>query len=115
MQKAIYLAVSTNKTQKEIAKQIGLDVTTVSKWKKHPDYNDAKLKIEREVLGDLTGLAIKTYRDLLLNGRSEQVKYLVAQDLLDRTGHKVTDKQEISIDEPIVLTNSWLDDAKKDN
>ncbi|HHJ0204379.1 TPA: hypothetical protein ACQEBG_001055 [Streptococcus pyogenes] len=38
------------------------------------------------------------------------VRLQASQDILDRAGYKPTDKQEISIDEPIVLANSWVQD-----
>ncbi|WP_283309473.1 phBC6A51 family helix-turn-helix protein [Streptococcus dysgalactiae] len=109
MGKVIFLAVSTNKSQREIAEEIGISETTISRWKKTDEYKELKDKIQKEYLADLTAPAIRTLQGLL-NAKSELVRFQAATDILDRTGYKPTDKQEISIDEPIVLANSWVQD-----
>lgn len=103
MKKAIKLMVTTSMSQREIAKELNVAEQTVCNWKKEKDFDEIKLREEREFLGGITGLAIRTYKNILENGKSEHVRYLVAQDILDRTGHKPTDKQEISYDEPITI------------
>ncbi len=107
MEEAIVLAVTTNKTQKEIAEEIGISPFTFTKWKKTDEYKELKDKVQKEYLADLTGPALQTLKGLL-NAKSELVRFQAATDILDRTGYKPTDKQEISIDEPIVLANSWV-------
>lgn len=109
MEEAIILAITTNKTQKEIAEEIGISPFTFTKWKKTDIFKELKDKYQKEYLSDLTAPAIRTLHGLL-NAKSELVRLQAATDILDRTGYKPTDKQEISIDEPIVLANSWVQD-----
>ncbi len=94
--KCLHLMVYTAKTQREIAKELAINEATISKWKRNPEFLEERLKIEREYLKDLTSISLKTFKDLLLKGNSEHVKYLVSSDILNRTGHKPVEKSEIS-------------------
>lgn len=114
MEKCIGMMISGNFTQKEIAKELKITEQTIVNWKKRDDFIDLRDTMQKEYLSALTAPALRTLGNLL-NAKSELVRLQASTDILDRTGYKPTDKQEISIDEPIVLTNSWLDDAKKDN
>ena len=95
--------VMTNKTQREIARELNLAEQTVSNYKNRPDfksleeqYQAEKLDIERKKLGQLVGKALKAY-DELLNSENDNIRYAVAKDVFDRTGHKPIDKQETTL------------------
>lgn len=95
MEKGIKLMVWTNLSQREIAQRLDVKEETVSRWKKHKDFEEIKLKEEREYLGELAAPALRTMK-ALLNAKSEMVRYNAASDILDRTGYKPVDKQELS-------------------
>ncbi|WP_251135037.1 helix-turn-helix domain-containing protein [Exiguobacterium sp. s102] len=95
MTKAIQLMVRTNMSQKEIAKKIGVNETTISRWKQLKDFDEIRFQEERLYLGELASPALRTMRDLL-NAKSELVRYNAASDILDRTGFKPIDRQEIT-------------------
>lgn len=109
MEKAITLMVRTNMTQREIAKEIDVSEETISRWKKKKEFNKQKLEEERIFLGDLSSKSIQTM-EKLLNARSELVRFNAAKDILDRTGHKPIDKQQIqNIEVP-----TFIDDISGD-
>ena len=90
---AAKLMVSTSMTQREIAQKLDVREETVSRWKKSSEFQ-RKLKEEQDkYLNDLTAPAMRTIRDLL-NSHSDYVRLQAAQDILDRTGYKPTDKVE---------------------
>lgn len=94
-QKALTLMIEGNLNQKQIAKQVKVSERTIINWKKRDDFKAALLEMEREYLKGLAPKAIRTMEELM-NAKSELVRYNAASDILDRTGHKPTDKQEIS-------------------
>ncbi|MCL6222246.1 phBC6A51 family helix-turn-helix protein [Streptococcus dysgalactiae subsp. equisimilis] len=108
-EKCIKLMVETDFKVSEIAEELKVSERTIYNWKKRDDFNELKEKYQKEYLANLTAPAIRTLQGLL-NAKSELVRFQAATDILDRTGYKPTDKQEISIDEPIVLANSWVQD-----
>lgn len=93
-QKALTLMIEGNLNQKQIAKQVKVSERTIINWKKRDDFKQALLEMEREYLKGLAPKAIKTMEDLL-SAKSELVRYNAASDILDRTGHKPVDKQEV--------------------
>lgn len=99
IEKVIKLMVTEGLNQGEAASAVKITPQYFSAWKNSnkQEYQDIKLKYERESLGELPSLAIKTYKDILTSGRSEHVRYLVASDILDRTGHKPSEKSEVEL------------------
>lgn len=93
-QKAVKLMFEGDLTQKQIAEELKVTEQTITNWKKREDFNDALLDYERKYLKGLSSKAIKTM-EKLLDAKSELVRYNAASDILDRTGHKPVDKQEI--------------------
>jgi len=116
MKKAIHLMVRTNMTQREIAAEIDVNEATISRWKKGKEFEELKLEEERDFLSGLAGLSIQTYKDILVNGTSEHARFMVAQDVLDRTGHKVSDKIDLTgeIDTEISIKIDYGDDGDGD-
>ena len=92
--KAIILMVTTEKKQKEIAKEIGVNEATISRWKKQEDFNQAKKDYEREYLSSLSAKALRTLAELL-DSNTDYVRLAAAKDILDRTGYKPTESIEM--------------------
>ena len=107
--KAIALMVEGNLNQKEIAKELKVSVQSIIAWKKKPEFQEELLNAERSLLKGLTGKAIRTMEDLL-NAKSELVRYNAASDILDRTGHKPTDKVEAEVTTPTFVNDVPADD-----
>ncbi|UTH14758.1 phBC6A51 family helix-turn-helix protein [Macrococcus equipercicus] len=107
--KAVTLMFEGVLTQKEIASELKVTEQTITNWKKKQEFKDALLEVERDYLKGLTPKALKTM-EKLLDAKSELVRYNAASDILDRTGHKPTDKQEVQITTPTIINDIPLDD-----
>ncbi len=94
-EQVISLLVSTNMSQQEIAREVGVHGTTISKWKKDPDFQAMLEEAQWQFLGDLARPAIRVLRESL-QAKNEQIRFQAAKDILDRTGYKPIDKQEIT-------------------
>ena len=92
--KAIELMVTTGKSQKEIAKEIGISESTFSRWKKQEDFNKTKKDCECEYLSSLSPKALRTLANLL-DSENDYVRLAAAKDILDRTGYKPTESIEM--------------------
>ncbi|MFF7217921.1 phBC6A51 family helix-turn-helix protein [Mammaliicoccus sciuri] len=93
--KAVNMMVEGQYSQKQIAEKLKVTEQTIVAWKKKPEFKEELINAERKLLKGLTVKAIKTM-EKLLTAKSELVRYNAASDILDRTGHKPTDKQEIT-------------------
>lgn len=113
IKKAISLMVFEGLNQNEATSEANITPQYFSSWKKKngSEYEELRVKYERQFLGDLSAAAIRTYEDILRTGRSEHVKYLVSQDILDRAGHKQVDKQDINLSGGVV----FMDDVPSDD
>ncbi|WP_261008218.1 phBC6A51 family helix-turn-helix protein [Staphylococcus haemolyticus] len=107
--KAIALMVEKNLNQNEIARELNVARQTISNWKRNAEFQEELLNAERNLLKGLTGKAIKTMEDLL-TAKSELVRYNAASDILDRTGHKPTDKVEAEVVTPTFVSDVPADD-----
>ncbi|MCS8562725.1 hypothetical protein EFJ78_02040 [Pediococcus pentosaceus] len=94
-QKAIELMFNAKLSQKDIADEVGVHETTLSKWKHDDDYKEYMEKYARETISRSSGKALGTMIGLL-NARSELVRFNAAKDLLDRAGFAPTDKVDLS-------------------
>lgn len=106
MQKAVILMVTTNLNQREIAKKLGVNETTVSKWKRSKEFDELYNEKQNEYLKDLSAPALRTMKDLL-NARSELVRFNAAKDILDRTGFKPADKIDMESDLTIIFEDDY--------
>lgn len=88
--------VRTSLTQREIASELDVSEETISRWKKRDDFEELKIVEEREFLKSLTSKSIKTM-EKLLDAKSELVRFNAAKDILDRTGHKPTEKRDVDL------------------
>ncbi|HEP1819239.1 TPA: hypothetical protein VB845_001046 [Streptococcus suis] len=100
-------------TQAQVAEIIGISDRQLRNWendaKDKSGWNGLNKEYADKAFGKYALPAIATLVFLSKYARSEMVRMQSSQDILDRAGYKPTDKQEISIDEPIVLANSWVD------
>ncbi|MGL5676832.1 MAG: phBC6A51 family helix-turn-helix protein [Cellulosilyticaceae bacterium] len=107
--KAIAMMVYEGKSQKEAADELKLHYNTITNWKKDPDFIEALNKEVRKGLDSASAQALKTMVGLL-TCRSDIVKFNAAKDILDRTGFKPTDKQEIDLTQQVVIVDDMPDE-----
>ena len=105
MDKAINMMVYTNLTQREIAEKLDVREETISRWKNREDFKSKKKEEEGKFLCELTSPAMRTMRELL-NSHSDYVRFQAAQDILDRTGYKSTDKVDMTLDVPTIISGA---------
>lgn len=103
LDKAIELMVFTNLSQREIAKKLDVREETVSRWKQREEFKTKKKNLQEEFIKDLTSPAIRTMKELL-NSHSDYVRFQTAQDILDRTGYKPTDKLDMTLEVPTIIS-----------
>ena len=103
MLKAIEFKVRTNWTQREIASKLDVREETVSRWFKRDDVSEKLKEEQRAYLDELIPKAIRTQAQLL-GAKSEHVRHLAACDILDRGGYKATDKIDMSVDLPTIIS-----------
>ena len=93
--KCIELMITSDKSNSKIAQEIGVHRNTISNWLKNEEFLNEKSKFIKTQLQSSAGKALRTMVKLL-NAKNEQVRYNAAKDILDRTGHKPSDKIEHS-------------------
>lgn len=94
-QKAIELMFEGNLSQTDISAALKVHPTTLSRWKKEPEFVEAMRKYTNDTISRSTPKAMGTMLKLL-NARSELVRYNAAKDLLDRAGFIPTQKHDIT-------------------
>lgn len=90
-EKCIKLMVTTNKTQKQIAKEIEVSEKTICEWKKQKEFKD---EIDKNIKENFSSLAIDAQKELkkLLKSNNEYIKMQAVKDILDRAGYKPTER-----------------------
>ena len=96
-EKCITLIVTTNKTQKQIAKEIEVSEKTICEWKKQKEFKDA---IDKNIKENFSSLALDAQKELkkLLKSNNEYIRIQAVKDILDRAGYKPVEKREIKDD-----------------
>ena len=94
-QKCIALMLTTNKTQKKIADEIGVNENTIGDWKKNKEFQDELQKQLKENFGSLAVIAHKELKKLLTN-QNAYIRLQAIKDVLDRAGYKPSDKVDIN-------------------
>lgn len=91
--KAIHLLVYTDKTNREIAREVGVDKSTVQRWLKTSKFEE---KLKEETQRCLNHLASKATRKLekLIDSRNDGVALGACRTVLDKGGFKETEKIE---------------------
>ncbi|WP_199791620.1 phBC6A51 family helix-turn-helix protein [Staphylococcus chromogenes] len=95
MKNAIKLMVTTGMSQKEIANKIGVEESTISRWKKREDFKVEREKQESEFFRDLKSPALQTLNKLL-KAKSEFVRYSTAVYIVDKTNIDYKEKEQLS-------------------
>ncbi|MEL3710561.1 phBC6A51 family helix-turn-helix protein [Staphylococcus borealis] len=95
MKNAIKLMVTTGMSQKEIANKIGVEESTISRWKKREDFKVEREKQESEFFRDLKSPALQTLNELL-KAKSEFVRYSTAVYVVDKTNIDYKEKEQLS-------------------
>lgn len=95
--KCINLMINTNKTQKQIAKEIEVSEKTICEWKKQKEFKE---EIDKNVKENFSSLAIEAQKELkkLLKSNNEYIKIQAVKDILDRAGYKPVERREIKDD-----------------
>ena len=101
-QKYIEIKNETGQTDKTIAKKIGVDTTTISRWKRKEEYQLGLKGYQAYYLSEKTPQALLTMTKLL-KARSELVRFQAAKDILDRSGYTPIDKQELEVTTPTII------------
>ncbi|END1833454.1 hypothetical protein ABLM60_004174, partial [Shigella flexneri] len=104
-QEYIRLKNETKKTDKQIAKEISIDTTTISRWKRKEDFRVGLRGYQSEYLANTVPKAIQTMIDLL-GAKSELVRFQASKDILDRTGYNPVDKQEVESSATVIFHDS---------
>lgn len=111
----IELMLDGKLNQKQIAKEIGMTEQTLINWKKNPQFQDMKFRMERERLKSYVPDALKTMVELLQTAESENVRFYAARDILDRAGHKAVDVSEVTSKSEVNIKNNPLQDLSTED
>lgn len=95
--KCIELMVSSNKTQRSIAKELDVREETVSRWKKEKEF---KIEFDKQMKDSINLSSALAYQTImkLMNAKSEMVRFYAAKDLLDRAGY-IYDKNQQELEQ----------------
>lgn len=99
-EKFVMLEMTTDMNYTELAKELDVTERTLYNWRRDPEFQKMKEKMVREAFSDMASKAFKSLFDLSQQANSEMVRYQASADLLDRAGHKPTDKQDLNITVP---------------
>ena len=101
-QKCIILMITSNKTQKQIAKEIQISENSICEWKKDKEFKE---EIQKQMKENFGSLAIEAQQELkkLLKSKNENVKIQAIKDVLDRAGYKPIDKIEEKTDMELTI------------
>lgn len=103
-QKCVILMITSNKTQKQIAKEIQISENTICEWKKDKEFKD---EIQKQMKDNFGSLAIEAQQELkkLLKSKNENVKMQAIKDVLDRAGYKPIEKTELTATSKVELVD----------
>lgn len=94
--------------QIDIAANLGITNTTLSKWKKQPEFQEEYKAQIQAILNEACGEAIETICDLMRNSNSESVRLKASQDILNRAGYKQPDRIEAKTENRNVNENKTI-------
>ena len=115
IENVIKLIVYEGLNQKEATQKVGITSAHFSRWKNknEAEYKELKATYEREFLGDLVSPALQTLKKLL-KSENDIVRLNTVRDILDRTGHKPIDKQEVAHSGDMNIKSSAYDELSVD-
>lgn len=79
-------------TQQQLADDLGFDVKTVVKWVNNEEFLDYEHELCMKIFKGAQGIALKTMMDAVKKGNVKAAQYL-----LDNTGYKLPDEQNINL------------------
>ncbi|HFI0143470.1 TPA: phBC6A51 family helix-turn-helix protein [Streptococcus suis] len=112
LNKALELLALKEMSDSAIAQEVGISRNTLKRIKDDPEHQEL-FKSESESSIKMASQKAANRLISLIDAKSELVALQASQLVLELSGIQVTDKQEVIIDEPIVLANSWVDNNGK--
>lgn len=83
---AVKLVFGNKMTNAEIGAKVGREERTIRRWKKEPKFQKALFNYSLRKLKDAIPLAVSTLEDLMINAKSEMVRFQIAKMILDMEG-----------------------------
>lgn len=93
-QEYIRLKNETDLAEGEIAAEIDVNRSTISRWKHNDKFREGFKGYQAEHLSKQVPKALQTMINLL-DAKSELVRYQASKDILDRTGYTPVERQKI--------------------
>ncbi|MBM0762776.1 phBC6A51 family helix-turn-helix protein [Staphylococcus epidermidis] len=93
-QEYIRLKNETDLAEGEIAVEIDVNRSTISRWKHNDKFREGFKGYQAEHLSKQVPKALQTMINLL-DAKSELVRFQASKDILDRTGYTPVEKQQI--------------------
>lgn len=93
-QEYIRLKNETDLAEGEIATEIDVNRSTISRWKHNDKFREGFKGYQAEHLSKQVPKALQTMINLL-DAKSELVRYQASKDILDRTGYTPVERQQI--------------------
>ena len=107
--KAVQLLVYTDKTQGDIAAEIGVKPPTISLWWREDEFIAA---VQEEMRRSFSHLATKAVKKMerLLDSNQDSVAFAAAKELLNKAGYQEPQKIEQEIKTQVItveITDEW--------
>lgn len=95
--KCINLMITSNKTQKTIAKEIEVSEKTICEWKKKKEFKD---ELQKQIQNNFSLLAIDAQKELkkFIKIKNEYIRIQAVKDVLDRAGYKPAERIKNELD-----------------
>lgn len=84
------------KTQRELAADLGFNLKTVTKWCQDENFLEYEHELCMKIFKGAQGMALKTMMDAAKKGNVKAAQYL-----LDNTGYKLPEEQNVNLDAEI--------------
>ena len=112
--RAVELLLEGKMSLKQIASQVGVSESTLSRWKKDEAFSAFYAQGLRRVLNDAAAEALRTEMQILLHSDSDSSRLSAAKDLLDRAGFKTRDAADKNADNRLQITVCYGDAKHSD-
>lgn len=110
-QEYIKIKAETGKKDKDIAKEINTNATTLTRWKKRADFQAGMRGFQANYLEKSVPKAMAKMVSLL-DAKSELVSFQAAKDIMDRTGYYAVERTEQDITHNVP---QLIEDVPKDD
>lgn len=112
-EQCIRMFASGGYSQKQIAEEIGVDVSTIYKWKQTEEFQ-TRLRTEiKSRMADYVGMALQNIASLANTAESETVRLNANKELMEKFG--ITSKQEIDINATTEIVIDIQDNESSSN